>query len=241
MNCLLSIITVCKNEPFIKDTCKSIVNQSNQNFEWIFVDGASTDDTLNVLENYKYRMNTFISEPDNGVYSAMNKGINQAHSQYLLFMNGGDLLYSKHTIANVIPYLQEGKADIFYGDSYRLFENETDCFIKTYPNKITKTFFLTNTLAHQSSFIRKELFEKFGNYREDFKIVSDKEKWLKFIDNGAIFYHIPQVLSCFRMNGQSRQQTSTLKTEKKKMLEEYFPKKQLYNTNIPYLQQVFDR
>ncbi|MBR3662357.1 MAG: glycosyltransferase [Alphaproteobacteria bacterium] len=241
MNQLLSIITVCKNEPFIEDTCESIVNQSNQNFEWIIVDGASTDDTLDKLNNYKYRMNTFISEPDSGVYSAMNKGINLAHGKYLLFMNGGDLFYNKHVVANIIPYLQDGKADIFYGDSYRLFENETDCFIKTYPDKITKSFFLTNTLAHQSSFIKKELFEKYGNYREDFKIVSDKEKWLKFIDNSVTFSHISQVLSCFRMNGQSRQQTSSLKSEKKKMLEEYFPKSQLYNTKIPYLQNVFDR
>ncbi|MDO4183697.1 MAG: glycosyltransferase family 2 protein [Rhodospirillales bacterium] len=241
MNPMLSIITICKNEPYIEETCLSVVKQSNQNFEWLVVDGASTDDTLDKLSKYQKRMDIFISEEDNGTYFAMNKGIHHAHGKYLLFMNGGDLLYSKHTVANVLPYLQSDKADIFYGDSYRLFENEDDCFIKTYPDKITKSFFLTNTLAHQSSFIRKELFEKFGGYREDFKIVSDKEKWLHFIDKGATFCHIPEVLSCFRMNGQSRQQTPTLKAEKKKMLEEYFPKNQLYNTNVPYLQKVFDR
>lgn len=238
---LISIITVCKNEPFINDTCKSIVNQSCQNFEWIIVDGASTDETLEKLTKYKQRADVFISEPDNGVYSAMNKGIRHANGKYLLFMNGGDLFYNTEVVKLMMPYLNKGKADVFYGDSYRLFENEKDCFVKIYPDEITKSFFLTNTLAHQSSFIKRELFEKYGEYREDFTIVSDKEKWLKFIDNGVKFCHIPQVLSRFRMNGKSQQQTSILKAEKKKMLEEYFPKNQLYNTEIPYLQNVFDR
>ena len=241
MNPILSIITICKNEPYIEETCASIVNQSNQDFEWIVVDGASTDGTLEKLSKYKERIDTFISEPDAGVYFAMNKGIRQARGKYLLFMNGGDLFYNNNVIAFVIPFLTKTKKDVFYGDSYRLFENKNDCFIKTYPDKITKNFFLTNTLAHQSSFIKKELFEKFGGYREDFKIVSDKEKWLKFIDNKVEFFHISQPLSCFRMNGVSRQQSDILLQEKKKLLEEYFPKDVLYGTNIPYLQKIFGK
>ena len=237
----LSIITICKNEPFIEETCASIVGQSDQNFEWIVADGASTDDTLDKLEKYKDRIDVFISEPDDGVYAAMNKGISRACGKYVLFMNGGDLLYDSKTVQTVMPYLKNGKSDVYYGDSFRLFEKTEDCFVKTYPDKLTKSFFLTNTLAHQSSFIRRNLFSKFGGYREDFKIVSDKEKWLKFIDNGVTFQHIPEVLSCFRMNGQSRQQTSLLAAEKKKMLEAYFPKNQLYGTNIAYLQKIFDR
>lgn len=237
---LLSVITICKNEPFIEETCKSIVNQSYQNFEWIVVDGASTDSTLEKLSRYQKRIDTFISERDGGVYFAMNKGITQAHGKYLLFMNGGDLFYNEEIVKMITPYLTKERAEVFYGDSYRLFENEKDCFIKTYPDKITKSFFLTNTLAHQSSFIKKELFEKFGGYREDFRIVSDKEKWLKFTDNDVKFFHIPYPLSCFRMNGLSRQQSDILIQEKKKMLEEYFPKNMLYETDIPYLQKIFD-
>ena len=133
--------------------------QSNQNFEWIVVDGKSTDGTLDILSKYQKRINILISEEDNGVYFAMNKGIKQAHGKYLLFMNGGDLFYNEKIVEMLLPYLEKEKADVFYGDSYRLFENEKYCFIKTYPDKLTKSFFLTNTLAHQSSFIKKELFE----------------------------------------------------------------------------------
>lgn len=223
MDNFLSIITVCKNEPFIESTCISVCEQSCQNFEWIIVDGASDDDTLAKAEPYKNRANVFISEPDNGIYEAMNKGIKHAKGDYCLFLNGGDLLYNKDTVARVIPYLKEKRADVFYGDSYRLFEEKDKCFIKTYPDTLDKSFFLTNTLGHQSSFIRRELFEKYGGYREDFKIVSDKEKWLCFMENHVVFRHLPFVCSQFRMNGISQIKSESLKREKKAMLLQYYP------------------
>ena len=164
MNSLLSIITVCKNEPFIEETCQSICAQSCQEFEWIVVDGASTDDTLNKLKKYSSKIDCFISEPDTGTYNAMNKGIKKSHGKYLLFMNGGDLFYNNKIIETILPYLKKEDADIFYGDSYRLFQQKKDCFIKTYPDELEKSFFLTNTLAHQSAYIKKELFEKYQGY-----------------------------------------------------------------------------
>ena len=195
---------------------------------------------VDILNKYRFRADVFISEPDTGTYNAMNKGIAKAHGQYLVFMNGGDVFYNAKTIETVLPYLNKGTADVFYGNSYRLYEKPEDCWVKTYPDKITKNFFLDNTLPHQSSYIKRELFEKYQGYREDFKIVSDKEKWLKFIDNGVTFGHIPFILSGFRMNGKSRAQTPLLLAEKKKMLEQYFPKTSLYRTNNPYLQKIFD-
>lgn len=238
---LLSIITICKNEPFIESTCQSVCSQTNQNFEWLVIDGASADDTLKKIQPFRDRADVFISEPDGGIYPAMNKGINLAGGKYLLFLNGGDLLYDDQTIARVLPYLNKGRADVFYGDSFRLFENEKDCFIKTYPDTIKKSFFLDNTLAHQSSFIRRDLFIKFGGYREDFKIVSDKEKWLCFVDNGAKFSHLPFPCSRFRMNGISRFPSELLKAEKIKMLKEYYPEETLYNSTLPYLQALFSK
>ncbi len=239
MQKLLSVITVCKNEPFIESTCQSICSQTNQNFEWIIIDGASDDNTLDIIKQYQERVDILVSEPDNGIYPAMNKGIKLARGKYLLFMNGGDMLYDEQTIAQVLPYLDKGHADIFYGDSYRLFQNKQDCFIKTYPDELKKSFFLDNTLGHQSSFIKKDLFVKFGGYREDFKIVSDKEKWLCFMDNGAEFAHLPFPCSRFRMNGISRLSTEALKQEKIKMLEKYYPKDLLHHSELPYLQALF--
>lgn len=236
---LLSIVTICKNEPFIAATGESVCAQKNQNFEWLVIDGASTDETLKHLSPYQKRADVFISEPDDGIYPAMNKGIRQAKGKYLLFLNGGDLLYDENTLSKVLPYLNKGAADVFYGDSYRLFEKEEDCFVKTYPPKIEKSFFLTNTLGHQSSFIKRKLFERLGGYREDFKIVSDKEKWLCFLEYGAKFEHLPFPCARFRMNGVSRFPSELLKKEKIKMLKEYYPAEVLYNSDKPYLQSLF--
>lgn len=236
---LLSVITICKNEPFIEPTCQSVVSQTCQDFEWLVIDGASTDNTLDILNKYQYRINTLVSEPDSGIYNAMNKGIAKAKGKYLLFLNGGDMLYAPETLAQVLPYLRAEKADILYGDSYRLFENPKECFVKTYPDKLKKDFFLSNTLAHQSSYIKRELFARFGLYREDFKIVSDKEKWLCFMDNGAKFTHLPFVCSVFRMNGMSRLPTELLKQEKIRMLEQYFDKTMLQTSPLPYLQKLY--
>ncbi len=111
----------------------------------------------------------------------------------------------------------DDSADIFYGDSFRLFDDESKCFIKTYPEQISKEFFLTNTLAHQSCFIRKNLFEKYGKYIETFKIVSDKEKWLEFYEQNAIFKYINKTIAKYRMNGISQNKTPELALEKEKM------------------------
>ncbi|MBR1904295.1 MAG: glycosyltransferase [Alphaproteobacteria bacterium] len=239
MEPLLSIITVCKNEPFIADTCKSVVSQSCRDFEWLVIDGASTDGTLEKIRPYKDAIDVLVSEPDNGIYEAMNKGIRMARGRYLLFLNGGDCLYDKRTLAQVMPHLEKAQADVFYGDSYRWFPKKADCFIKTYPDELKKDFFLTNTLAHQSSFIKRDLFALYGGYREDFKIVSDKEKWLCFMEKGVCFQHLPFPCSRFRMNGISRQPSAVLRAEKIAMLTAYFPSEVLYNSSQPYLQELF--
>ena len=236
---LLSIITICKNEPFITETCASVLSQTNQNFEWVIIDGASTDDTLDKIKPYAHRADVFISEADNGIYAAQNKGIRNSRGKYLMFLNGGDLLYNSETVADVMPYLAGGPECVFYGDSYRLYNTPEKCFIKTYPDDITKDFFLTNTLGHQSCFIHRNLFEKYGPYREDFKIVSDKERWFAFISGGAAFKHIPFPCSRFRMNGISTRKDDALNAEKIKLLTQYFPKSILTSSDLPYLQELF--
>ena len=97
----LSIVTVCYNEKDIGRTCESIVSQSCQDFEWIVVDGGSTDGSLEVIKHYKERIDILISEPDNGIYDAMNKGIRLAKGKWINFMNGGD------TFADIFCVLPE--------------------------------------------------------------------------------------------------------------------------------------
>ena len=101
----LSVITICYNiKDEIRRTCESIANQTNHDFEWIVVDGGSTDGTVEILNEYKKHIDVFISEPDKGIYNAMNKGIMQAHGEFLNFMNGGDTFADSNVVADFLNY-----------------------------------------------------------------------------------------------------------------------------------------
>ena len=97
----LSIITICYNEPDLEKTCRSIVNQTWQDFEWIVIDGGSNEETLAIFDKYKYRIDKFVSEPDNGIYNACNKGIKLAESEYVQLLNAGDSYYDTKVLEDV--------------------------------------------------------------------------------------------------------------------------------------------
>src|SRR4051812_9372166 len=112
----LSIITVnLNNAEGLETTIKSVTGQKNRDFEFIIIDGASTDNSLKVLADYDKQIDLWISEKDKGIYEAMNKGISKSNGAYLLFLNSGDYLYSEDTIGHVMEYLT-GEADIVYGN-----------------------------------------------------------------------------------------------------------------------------
>ena len=97
----VSIITICYNEPDLEKTCESIVNQTWQDFEWIVVDGGSNQETIDIFEKYKARIDEFISESDNVRYNAMNKGIKLAQGEYLNFLNAGDYYFYNDALKDV--------------------------------------------------------------------------------------------------------------------------------------------
>lgn len=198
----LSIITICYNEPFLEKTCESIVKQTWQDFEWVVVDGGSNQETLDIFEKYKHRIDKFVSEHDNGVYNAMNKGIKLSSGVYLLFLNAGDFLY-ENTILEKIFVDREYSADILYGNLNLLLENNPT-YIDCLPENINKEFLYISTVRHQASFIKKDLFEKCGLYDESYKIVADYEKWFVFLENNAKFEYVPYIISSQDMHGLSQ-------------------------------------
>jgi glycosyltransferase involved in cell wall biosynthesis len=147
----LSIITVCRNiKDTIQRTCESIINQTWQDFEWIVVDGGSTDGTVEILKRYKDRIDILISEPDNGIYNAMNKGIKIATGEYLNFMNGGDSFYDNGVLEKVFKN-KEYSADILYGWQYFKVENN----FRKFTEQLTKEKLCSTGIGHQAEFIKK--------------------------------------------------------------------------------------
>lgn len=197
----LSIITICYNiKDEIERTCKSIVNQTWQDFEWIVVDGGSTDGTVEVLKKYQDRMSVFISEPDKGLYNAMNKGIVHAKGEWLNFMNGGD----EYAVTDALERVFDGKSyecNILQAEEERFNPDGTLFHIWNYKKPIDKYTFLKYSMAHQSAFYRRSLFEKYGLYDESYKFCADTEMNIRLTAAGEKVELLGFIVGRFWLNG----------------------------------------
>lgn len=192
MSFLLTIITINYNNfNGLKKTIKSVLSQNFNDFEYIIIDGGSTDGSKELIENVSDRLSYWISEKDTGIYNAMNKGINSSTGNYIQFLNSGDALANK----NVLEYISKNiydtnsQFDFYYTDVI----NQQNKKIHYYPTQLTFRHFFDLTINHQATFFKKELFEKYGNYSEHYKIVSDWEFYMKilFLQN-ATYLHLPE-------------------------------------------------
>ncbi|MCP4103978.1 MAG: glycosyltransferase [Desulfobacteraceae bacterium] len=183
----ISIITVCKNaEDKVRKTIESVVSQTFSDIEYIVVDGASADGTLRVFNEYSGAFPVkIISEEDSGIYSAMNKGISMASGDYLLFLNAGDYLFNRNVVSIVHNSLKKSDADIIYGLCLNI-DPETGAVEFDEVQKLDNYLFYYSAMPHQAMFYRRELFELYGNYNENYKIISDHELNYRF-------YHIDDI------------------------------------------------
>ena len=178
----LSIITINRNNAEgLNTTMKSVFQQSFKDYEYIVVDGASTDSSVNTIRAFEFSEHkkfSWISEPDSGVFNAMNKGIQIATGEYLLFLNSGDFLVDNWVFENV--FKEPVSEDILCGRCH-VSDNGKIVFTTNPPEKLSLRHFYRATIAHQATFIKKSVFEKYGLYREDLKLMSDWEFFLRTI------------------------------------------------------------
>lgn len=170
-----SIITVNYNNiNGLQRTVNSVICQIFKDFEWIIIDGGSTDGSKELLERYQNCFAYWCSEPDNGVYHAMNKGISQAHGDYLLFLNSGDAFYDHDVLQKVVDL--QSDADIISGKAIR---TDNGQILHLYDESVFMQLY-SDTLSHQASFIKRSLFND-QKYDESLKIVSDWKFWMETI------------------------------------------------------------
>lgn len=177
----VSVITVnFNNKPGLERTLKSIVAQTCRNFEYIIIDGGSTDGSKEVIKdfqrisglpNFKY-----VSETDSGIYDGMNKGISMARGEYLLFMNSGDC-FSSNNVLDLFCNKQIHTADLIVGRQHYIRNGKKSVCRRTYAEEVDEQFLISNTLPHQATFIKRELMQKLGGYRLDFRVVADWIFW----------------------------------------------------------------
>lgn len=201
-NPLVSIITVVYNgEKHIEQTIKSVLSQPYSNIEYIIIDGASTDKTLEIIEKYKTKISTLISEKDSGIYNAMNKGLAVAKGEIIGILNADDY-YFENTIALVAKAFMQSKAGIVYGNLVKLRSFESEDFFKEVAPNIS-LMERTMPIFHPATFIKKAVFEKIGNFNEKYKLSADYDFIYRAYNAKSVFEYIPQPLTVFRIDGAS--------------------------------------
>jgi glycosyltransferase involved in cell wall biosynthesis len=222
---LLSIITINLDDAAgLVKTIQSVVNQTYSDFEYIVIDGGSTDGSVELLKRYSKNITHAISEKDSGIYNAMNKGIRLAKGEYCLFLNSGDYLFADDVLEKIFD--TDVAEDIVYGDMMIDYGNNK-MVIGKQPEKITFEFMVEATLWHPVSFIKRNLLSKTGGFNEKYKIVSDYEFFIKtIILEGVSTRHVPVIVSVFNTQGigSSEAHDDIHQKERSQVLNEYFSK-----------------
>lgn len=196
---LISIITInYNNAAGLQKTIDSVIGQTYKDLEFIVIDGGSTDGSVEIIKKNSGKITNWVSEKDNGIYNAQNKGAKKATGDYCLFLNSGDFLAETTTLEKAAKELTK---DIVFGD---LLIEDADGKRKhgISPDVLDVYHFMISTLWHPCTFIKRNLFEKYGYYNEDYKITADYEFFIRVILKKEVSYkHIKQFITVFNTGG----------------------------------------
>lgn len=197
----LSIITInYNNKTGVKATIQSVKDQSFTDYEWIVIDGGSTDGSKDLIESHSPLFSYWVSEPDKGIYHAMNKGITHAKGEWVLFLNSGDRLFDDKVLETV--FANEYSADVVYGN--RAIEKNGGYEVNKYPDMVSLSFFNRYSLCHQATIYRRSLFED-ALYDETYSIAGDWAYFLDLLFKGKRFLHIDTTVALYDTTGISSQ------------------------------------
>lgn len=216
---LVSIITVCLNAAeTIETTLRSVIEQTYKNVEYIIIDGGSTDGTQQILERYGEYISILLSEKDDGIYDAMNKGIELAHGDYIGIINADDW-YEKDAVEYVVQIGKKLSRDIGVISGRCRFIEGMDAFL---PEKRSMEFIWTEMpIAHPATFIKKNVYASFGAFDTDYKIAADYELVFRLFVNHIGFYLCEKVLANYRIGGISGTRKDELLKEDVEILKKY--------------------
>jgi glycosyltransferase involved in cell wall biosynthesis len=204
----LSVITVCYNAAACIDTCvRSVVNQIYENLEYIIIDGGSSDGTLEVLNRYRAQISILISEPDAGIYSAMNKGLSLATGDLIFFLNADDYFVDQKVTRDVVEWIADHPAgDVYYGSIEVRREDGIRVIHEPDPPERAAESMICGCLPHQATFARHHVFERGGQFDESYRYHADYAWFLKVIDDPEIkLVRFNRVVASFQLGGRSSQ------------------------------------
>ena len=218
----VSIITInYNNQSGLQRTIDSVTSQSFSDIEWIVIDGDSKDGSRELIEKYKKHFAYWVSEHDGGIYQAMNKGVEHASGDWLLFLNSGDWLFDNDVLSKVFDTQHD--ADILYGDVMYHWPDARGMQLEQKPDSLSLYYFYTDTLCHQATFYKSEIF-KTHRYNENYRICSDWALYIQLLTEGYKFLHLPICITNFPQDGISTNLNESHLAERKQVIEDYFPK-----------------
>lgn len=232
-----SIITInYNNREGLKRTIKSVINQTSKDFEYIIIDGGSTDGSVDIIKQNADHINYWVSEKDKGVYNAMNKGIAQAKGDYLVFMNSSDCFHTP----DVLELMSDFQEDIICG---KVFKGNTTIPSGHYKPTITLVDLMRGSLPHQAMFIKRELMQK-HSYDENYKILSDWKFCIQtLVFDNCTFRNIDVIVADYDTSGISTNSNGLLPKEREQILKEMFPPRILsdYQRLYPVDDELLDQ
>ncbi len=226
---LVTIITITfniiKNNrlKFIKQNFESVHNQTYPNIEHIIIDGASNDGTIELLNDYQNKgYIKYYSEPDKGVYFAMNKGIDKANGKYIAFMNSDDFYNNPDAILASVLELEKTNADASYGDTQGIY-HVNDKKLDIWKGDINEMPFGRH-FCHQSMFTKKDVLKELGGFDTSYKISSDSDIIIRLVSKGYKLIHIEKIIASYRTGGLSQQKTELVRKEHSQAFYEHMGK-----------------
>lgn len=216
----ISIITTCYNrEKTIASALDSFIAQDYKNKEYIIIDGDSKDKSMEIITQYKDSIDVLVSEKDAGIYNALNKGIKNCSGDIIGLLHSDDFFYNNQTLTKIADCFQKTGADIVYGNGLYVDELNISRVKRIYPSKNFKKNYLKWGWIplHTTIFVKKEIFEKYGLYREDYRIASDYDISLRWFRNPNIKKHfLDEYIVKMRLGGKS----TDMNQQKKKSAED---------------------
>lgn len=203
----VSIITVCYNSAkTIEDTIQSVVNQTYPNIEYIIIDGISTDNTLEIVNKYKDKITKIVSEKDNGLYDAINKGVNIATGNIIANINSDDFYTNPNVIEEIVALFEKENLDASYADLDYVDRVDTSKITRHWKsgNYQHGIFFNGWMPPHPTFFVKKKIYQQYGTFNLAFKSAADYEIMLRFIHKHQIkIGYLPKVIVKMRIGGVS--------------------------------------
>jgi len=217
----LSIITIVYNNAAdIERTMHSVINQAYKNIEYIIIDGASTDGTLDVINKYRDSIAKLISEPDKGIYDAMNKGLQHATGDYVLFMNSGDEIYAADTVERI--FATEPDADIYYGETEMINAAGESLGRRRHkaPNQLKHTSFkLGMSVSHQAIYIKRSLIQP---YNLKYQLSADIDWILNAVKHAQKIVNVHQYVAKYLVGGMSKKRHRQSLKERFDIMSEHY-------------------